>query len=169
MKTSFLQIDPLRLDKEWLGQPELYYQHAENLANARREVDEAKAALDVVAAETDNDVRRRPERYKVDKVTESTVKAAVLRSSAYTAANTQYLEARHRMDVCQAVVTALEHRKRALTMLVELQGRNYFADPAVTATPEVRDAMAEKSKAHVRTRGRIARPAGLEDDEDGED
>lgn len=162
---NFLKIDELRLDREWVRQPSLYFEYANKLADARKEAEDLRGEMDVVAAETDKAVRDDPERYGVEKVTESTVKAAVLKSKAYRRALAAYNEARHSMDVMQAAVTALEHRKRALTMLVELHGQNYFADPKITASREARESVEETSKKGARTIGRLKR----RNEEDKED
>ncbi len=128
-----LEIDPLRLDEEWLNQPAQRQIWGEQLADAQFEQDQAKSMLEVVRAETDRDVRDNPEDYGVTKVTETSVANAVIVHPSVRQATKKLNEARHKVNVLQAAVDGLEHRKRALTVLVELQGQDYFATPKMPA------------------------------------
>jgi len=127
--TLRLEIDPLRLDEEWLGQPKQRQVFGELLADAQLELDTAKANLSVAQAETDREIREDPESYGVAKVTENSVATAVTVHPAVKVAVKKMNEARHRVNVLQAAVDGLEHRKRALTQLVELHGQDYYATP----------------------------------------
>lgn len=153
MSESILRIDELRLEKACLDQPELYYQWARKLADARLTMDESKANLDLVAGEVNLAIRKSPAEYGLnpDKLTEGQVSAAVPQHKRYRAAYAQFLDARHELDTIQAMVTALEHRKRSLTLLVDLHGQNYWAEPRVTR--ENRTALNETAKDRVRRLG----------------
>jgi hypothetical protein len=162
---NFLSIDKLRLDKEWLGQAELYYEYAKKAEDARLEYDQAKAALDLVEAEVNHAIRTEPTKYGLpEKPTESAIKALVPKRPRFVEAQKLMFEAKHEAGVLAAAVVALEHRKRALTMLVELHGRNYFSNPAMTSSEHLRDAARESSKVETRAKGRF-RP---DDDDDKE-
>lgn len=128
-----LEIDPLRLDEEWIQQPKQRQVWGELLADAQLEYDTAKSQLDVIRAETDRDVREDPESYGVGKVTETSIAAAIVTHPAVKLAVKRLHEARHKVNVLQASVDGLEHRKRALTLLVELHGQDYFATPTMPA------------------------------------
>jgi hypothetical protein len=127
-ETSFT-VDKERLDEEWVNQPDLFHEFAIQLADARLELEEAKAELDVVAAELDRDIRERPNKFGLDKFTETAVKNTVLTQQAYKAQVSAVNKARHRMDIVQAAVTACDHRKKALENLVYLHGQDYFSTP----------------------------------------
>jgi len=128
--SSFLDIDPMRLDEEWLEQPKLYFVWAEKAATARQELDNAKTGIDIARAQADRRIRKDPEKYGLkESPTESSISAKVQLDAAVQEANTAYSDARLAADVAQAAVTALEHRKRALTMLVELHQSSYFSEP----------------------------------------
>jgi hypothetical protein len=126
-----LEIDELRLDEEWLHQPKMRQIWGEKLADAQLELDEAKSVLAVVVAELDNDIRSDPESHGVKKITESAVSSAIPRSDVHQRAVKKLNKARHAVNVLQAAVDGLEHRKRALTSLVELHGQDYFATPSM--------------------------------------
>ncbi len=125
---EILEIDQNLLDKEWLNQPRFFFRYAKQLADARMAFEQAKANLKVVAAEADQKVRMRAA--KIDqKLTEAIVSATVQRRDDYREAEQAVFTAKHNVDVLDAAVTALEHRKAALENLVRLHGQNYFSTP----------------------------------------
>jgi hypothetical protein len=148
---DFFAIDEHRLDKEWVNQPTLFFTWARKLADARQQLEEAKASLDVVYAELDNAIRERPGKYGLEKITESAIKQLIPSQAPYAEALAAVNTTKHRVDVLQAAVTALEHRKRALENLVDLHGQNYFAEP--TAPAHSRERVQETTKQQIRKRG----------------
>jgi hypothetical protein len=64
------------------------------------------------------------------------------------------LRAKDRVNKVEAVVTALDHRKKALENLVYLHGQSYFSAP--TAPRGMKDRMDEVEKASVRGKARRA-------------
>lgn len=124
-----LDIDPLKLDEEWLMQATMREAWGVKLADAMYELDEAKASLSVIDAEVDQEIRDDPESYGLAKVTEAALSKAVLASRLHVDGVKKVNKARHRVEVLRAAVDGLEHKKRALTMLVELHGQEYYASP----------------------------------------
>jgi len=158
-----LDIDKNLLDDEWLNQPKLYYNWALQLEDARLELDNAKAEFDVVQSEIDLDIRTNPEDYGelpkdvVDKgkITEKMVAAVLIMQKGYKEAQQTVFEAKHRVGVLQAAVTALDQRKKALEKLVDLHGQKYFAIPR--ASENSKEAMSQVEKHAVRRKGRRSR------------
>jgi len=164
--SAFLDIDPMRLDEEWLKQPKLYFEWATKLADTRREQDNAKIQLDLAIAQTDSRIRRKPDQFGLpEKPTESAINAKVGLADSVQEAKQALLDAKHAVDVAQAAVTALEHRKRALTELVELHSSNYFAEPKL---PRSSAASPQMGKADVLQRS-LARKTALRREQKGED
>lgn len=126
---DFLRPDKTMLDTEWVNQPKLFYDYAVQLADARMELDETKAELDVARAEIDKRIRVNPEEYEIEKVTEAVITNTILRQDEYQDKLADVIKAKHQMDVLQAAVNALDHRKAALERLVSLHGQSYFATP----------------------------------------
>ena len=126
---SFLSIDPDRLDKEWLGQPGLFFEWAERAASARQAHDRAKVERDVVKADLSRSIREDPVKFDLEKVTESQVTAAILLQPEFKEAEEAVADAAYAMRMADAAVTALDHRRRALENLVHLHGQNYFSSP----------------------------------------
>lgn len=145
-------IDHTALDAEWLRQATMYYAAAGRVAQARRAAEEAKQELDVARAETALAIRKDPAAYGCDKVTEATVEALVLTSPAYKKAQAAHNAARYDQDMLAAAVAALDHKKKALEYLTDLQGRNYHSEPQAR-TPAAREAVAENGKRAARAKG----------------
>lgn len=159
---DFLKIDPLHLDREWLGQAELYFNYASRAVKAQRTRDALKAELDVVASEVEQFIRAKPEKYQIVKVTEAAIKVAVIKHPKYQEANENVIAAQYRYGIAQAAVAALDHRKRALTMLVNLHLSNYFADPKISGAG--REKIDDAQGRRVAKRTELKR--GLEEDVD---
>lgn len=128
---SVVEIDEGLLDKEWLKQPKLFMRYAIQLAEVKLEFAEAKANLELVQAELEHRIREDPETYGIKKVTEGSIHSALVMQKRYKQAVSEMNLAKHRVDLTQAVVDALDHRKRALENLVTLHGQNYFSTPRV--------------------------------------
>jgi len=126
-----LEIDSLKLDEEWLNQPKMRQLWGEKLADAQLELDDAKSSLAVVTAELDNEIRSDPDIYGIKKITESAIASAIPRNELHQRAMKKLNKARHQVNVLQAAVEALEHRRAALKSLVELHGQDYFAVPSM--------------------------------------
>jgi kynurenine formamidase len=132
MGNEFIDIDKNQLDVECERQPELVYQYGCKLADAKKELAEANADLDVIKAEVADDVRSNPKKYGLDKITVDAVASAVAAAKEVKAATTDVIAARHLVDTTQAAVNALDHKKRMLENLVDLHGRDYFSSPRVS-------------------------------------
>ena len=83
MSDMDLSIDLNALDTEWLEQPERFFTVAEQAADAKREVERTKLALDIAEAELDNDIRTNPAKYGIAKITEGAISSAIKLSKQY--------------------------------------------------------------------------------------
>ena len=126
---SLISIDENALDREWCNQATRFYDTAVQLADARAELATQKTTVDLVEAELSLKIRTSPSQYTDVKITESVIESLVLTRPAYQQAMTDLDTARHKVDVLQAAVSALDHRKSALENLVKLHGMSYFAQP----------------------------------------
>jgi hypothetical protein len=126
---DFFELDQHRLDEEWVNQPRLYFEYAQKLADASKEVEQKKAELDLVYAERDAIVRSCPEEHGIVKVSEAAIKHTIIKSRKYIESQKALQEAEHKKDVLEAAVRALDHRKKALENLVQLFLANYFSSP----------------------------------------
>ncbi len=126
---SFFDLDDKKLDEEWNRQSRLYYKWGIKLADARAEVERAKASRDLVYAELNKDIRSDPVKYDLPKTTESLVESIILIQDKYKLVLEKYISVKHKMDVLTVTVEALDHRKKALENLVRLFEMNYFSEP----------------------------------------
>lgn len=167
MTAPRMEIDPLRLDREWQMHPQEYYNWAKAAADAAAAYEQAKSALEVVRAEVDSDVRQDPAAYGLVKTTEDAIKAAIASHGAYTAARQKMLKALHEKDLAEAVVDALDHRRRALDALTQLYIRDYYSQDGPKPVPNETREEYETRAVRSRGRDRLARQALGEDDADG--
>lgn len=159
LSDDFLRVDKYHLDEEWERQPRLYFQWARKAADARAAVAEAKAALEVAEAEVYRAVRAAPVHYGIDgRVTEDQIKAAVVLQPKYQRALKALNDAKHAVDILDAAVSALDHKKRSLEGEVQLFLASYYAAPREPRHAETTDAgrsMEERTKERVRRRGQV--------------
>lgn len=127
---EFTPIDKSRLDDEWVTHCKRMDFYADQLGKAKQEQDEIKSAYDVKEAELKKKIRKRPDRYLVDgKVTEKAVEEALVALLADTQEHRDLLEVKARIDMLQAAMSKLEHRKVALGDLTYLWSAGYFNEP----------------------------------------
>ena len=133
MNADFFEIDPNNLDKELLNQPKMFLEYAEKLADAKRILEEAKAELDLVRAEEDNKVRTDPKKYGLNRVSEGGILNKVVLTKRYRKALRVSIKRKHAVDILQAAVNAMDHRKKSLERLVHLHAQNYYSTPVLGA------------------------------------
>ncbi len=129
MKHDFLNIDLEHLEDEWVKQPGLVAKFGELAADARQEFDEAKRRLDVVKADVGKKIREDPDEYGLSKSTVDAVNAAIILQPEVEEAEQDVINARHEFNVYEAMMTALDNRKKALEGVVYLHGQSYFSIP----------------------------------------
>ena len=144
------QIDADNLDKEWMKQPMLYSKYAKALADARREMDEAKNVLEVTKAEVSLVVRQNPENFGLAKITEASLSQVVDCSDKVKSAVSNHIEARHHHEVLQAAIGAMDHKKKALESLVSLWLADYFATPKAKGASKQRMEEESVKKAYAK-------------------
>lgn len=152
---DFFSPDLYCLDTEWVKQPKLFFTYASKLAEARKEVEETKAELDVVKAELDKKIRESPESFDIIKLTETALSNTILLQPEYKKVSKKLIDTKYKADIFQAAVTALDHRKSALERLVALQGQNYFATPKAPESHKEQMAEIEKKAIRRKKKGNI--------------
>ncbi len=146
-----LSVDKNRLDDEWEGQPLLCFRYMAMLADARRDLDEAKSDFDLIKAELYREISKDPETFGLAKTTEKAIESAIPTDQRHHDAQAAVIEARHAMDIVQAAVTAIEHRRKTLEYEVQLFLADYYSR---VRTPEgAKDKVREIERKAVR-RGR---------------
>jgi hypothetical protein len=136
---SFGEIDIYSLHTEWVRQDRLVGYYGTKLAKAKRKHEECKTACQVFEAETARRIRRKPLRYGVKRLTESAVKEAVHLETLTSDEHSKLIEAKYEVDLYDAAMKRLEHRKRLLSDMVYLQGQSYYAEPVMPKHAKMRD------------------------------
>jgi hypothetical protein len=124
-----IHIDETALDVEWLDQPSLMLKYCRAAAEAKRNLDLCKEALDVAKAQLDQKIRMDAERHQ-QRMTETSIQNAILNNEDYQRRSVEHIDAKYEHDLIQSTVRAFEHRKSALENLVRLHGMAYFAGPS---------------------------------------
>lgn len=139
-----LEIDPLRLDVEWQNQPKLFHHYADRVAAAKRELDVAQNELEELRAILYIRIAKNPEKAGLPKATENAVNAAINFHEKFVEAKQRVVDAKCKVAELSSVVTALDHRKKALENLVKLHISDYGATPQ--APFGEREALSEMKK-----------------------
>lgn len=126
-----ITIDENALDIEWLDQPALVLKYSQYAAKCKQLLDLAKENIDIKRAELDQKIRKNPEKYKIDKVTETAISNAILLDEDFQEIKNEYIDKKYEAEMAQAAVWALQDKKAALENLVRLNGQSYFAGPSV--------------------------------------
>ncbi len=154
-----INIDETALDVELLEQPRLVKQYGDIVAEAKRELDYIKDALDATRAELSKEIRADPDAFGLSKITENMVADTIILQDAYKKAAEDVVEAQYRYNMARSAFESISARKDAIEGLIKLHGMQYFAGPSVPRNiSEERDrrnnrgnaAVAETLKAKVR-------------------
>ena len=146
-----LRIDDSSLDIELLEQAPLFMKYAKHFAEAQRDVENAKQALDIKRAELDQLIRKNPENYNIEKVTEGAISSSILMNKRYQECNQAFLDAQYEKNMAANAKDAVNQRKEMLEGMIKLLAQQYFAGPSVP-----RDLSKERELKQKQTSGRIA-------------
>jgi hypothetical protein len=126
-----VEIDEDALDQECLDQASLMMKYCKHSAKCERERDEAKESLGLIKAELDQKIRLNPEKFKIEKITETAISSTIIQQISYQKANEDYLNKCFESNVAFGAVKSVDQRKKMLELLVQLHGQQYFAGPRV--------------------------------------
>jgi len=148
-----LKIDKLALDEEWELQPIKFIEAAEKSVKAQEYRDACKRALEVEMAECEDKIRRDPSAYLAsEKPTEAAIKSAVVLDQRVQEAQDKLQDAVTGAKILDAVVQALDQRKKALENLTQLFLAGYYSRPYIP----------EEAKEQARERRHKKQVEGLE-------
>ena len=139
------QIDPDALDVEWLDQTNLFYKYSDALNQAMDEkndqkvtVDEKKEEFEILKAKIELEIRSAPEDFDLEKVTDASVKAALLMDDRYQQAMENLYEEKRTLNEIQSRVnklytdvTTISEKKVSLQEIGKLLTQQYFCAPTV--------------------------------------
>ena len=134
-----LKIDKYALDEEWLRQPTLFINWAEEYVEAQADRDRKKEQLDLIKAELDNAIRSEPEKFGLSKVTEGAITNIIIMEGSYRDANDKYLTDIKQAKILDVAKEAFDHKKKALEALTQLFLAGYFANNELKLKGDVKD------------------------------
>lgn len=150
-----LLIDPKDLGAEWLNQPSLFNEWGRLHSEAVFVKDQAKDRLALVEAELDGKIRKAPELFGLEKVTDKAINSAIIRDSDYQEALEELRETEKIASELSVAKYAMDQRKTALEMLSRLFINDLYADPNIVeeAREKLRDhASKEQTKALAKSK-----------------
>lgn len=124
-----VNIDADSLDTEWLEQPQLMLKYTRIEAEAKRNLGDAKARLDIIQADLDKAIRSNPDDFDLPKVTETAISNAIQSTEKYKEAQEEIRQAEYELNMAIGAVRSMYVKKEALENLVRLFGQQYFAGP----------------------------------------
>ena len=143
-----LPVQLHRLHEQCAEQPELYRMASELYAGARADAARAKLTEDEVKAQTSLAARTDPAKFGLDKVTETSISAAVTENEYVKAAGRATIEAQRYADDLRGLVSAYEQRKSMLDTEARLYLGNYWGaeGAAFGATSATEEAIMRKRR-----------------------
>ena len=138
-------IDPDALDVEWLNQSNLFYAHSDALDDAKQEfneqkleVDRLKESVEYTKASLELRMRKNPDEFDLDKVTDAVIKAAVTAHEDYQEILQQFFDAKEELNRLQnnvnrlyTNVNTMSEKRVSLERLVVMLNMQYFSTPSV--------------------------------------
>lgn len=132
MDEKLVAIDELALDRECIRLPSDFLKVSTRVAEFRRDMEEAKRSLEVVQADVSRKIRANPGTYGLEKVTEAAIGEVLLKNNDIHNAQVELADVKHKLEMEQALLSALETKKKSVAMLVELHGMGWFSSPKVS-------------------------------------
>lgn len=141
-------IDRDNLEDELFRQSNLMWRYGKRVADLRVEMDRLKLAIDVKYASIANNIRAKPEKYGVEKVSNDAVHSAVIASQGYQEVYNEWLDARHEYDVVNAALTAIEGKRKSMDNLTRLLEMDYYSQEpsSIKHSADLRDKAKERSR-----------------------
>ena len=127
-----INLNQYDLEYELIRQASLFLKYSELAVDAGFERDKIKERIKLAETEIDLDIRQDYEQFGFDcKPTEAAIKAAIVQHDSHRKVTRKYIEATRVFNSLTGAKTALEHKKKALELLVSLVIRGYSAEPKV--------------------------------------
>lgn len=161
-----LTIDPMSLDKEWERQSNLYYQASGEASEAFENLTALKDYLNVKTSEIalqyrSGELQKMDSDDKPIKVTDKALDALLGADETLAKIKKEIREQKKVYDDAGALVSALEHKKKALENSVSLYLSGYFSEPRVkqsegtTPSRDINDYATDKQREGLNSKKRV--------------
>lgn len=124
-------IDEENLHVEWLRQSDITSKYVYYYAQKKKEAELAKKDVELEYARLDEQIRQRPEQFKLEKITDTSVKQATIRQDSYQKKITSMIEAQYEAGIAYGAYQDMRERREILSGLNYLYNTGYFDVPDV--------------------------------------
>lgn len=137
------EVDINNLDKEWIQHPQKVKDSSDQLAECKKELSLMKRRLEVLEAEISLKIRKDPNIFGIEKITEKVVESLVISDSKVERIKQEIIKLEYHQDIYRGSISALDAKKKALEDLVYLWGSSYYSSPKA---PEIAKEKMEEAK-----------------------
>lgn len=137
-------IDIYKLEQECAKQAQLFYDAGVELAEADYQVEASKNMLDELQAQLYTDICNDPEKFKLKKITETSISNCIKLQKKYQKAQQELRDNEYNRNLLKAKRDAIAQRGSLLKEEVSLWVSNYYGDVEET---KIADAVRRKRKA----------------------
>jgi hypothetical protein len=129
IKPEHFAVDDQQLIEEWMRHPSRVYQYTSLTADLQMQLDMARRRDEVLRADLSLTIRKNPEQFGLQKLTEGVIEAAIAVDEEVRASANKIIKLKNELDLAKAAVSALEAKKKALECIVQLHMTSYYANP----------------------------------------
>lgn len=145
-----LEIDPSDLVEDWQDQVTLIWEAGHFSATCRRDLDVLRERLKLYEAELQTRIRKNPEDFGVDKVTDKAVQSVVEGDKKRNNLVQSITEADYTYGLSLAAVKSVEHRKSALENICRITMSEFYGTPRATSEGAREVETQRRTQAHNR-------------------
>ena len=133
---ALLAIDIFKLDVECQKQPQYITDIEDIVADLKCESRKREMEYDTICSEAEFQIRENPSTFGISKITESAVKAAIVKHGDVRNAMEKIIAAKHIMEKATAVSTGFHHKRAMLDNEIKGAISGLFGDVSNNSNPE---------------------------------
>ena len=127
--TDIVKIDLSKLHVECQQQSSNYLEVCDLLADANKYKDKCKNYLEYIYSDLNIKVLSRWNKYFDSKPSVDAIKAWIFKHRKYIKAQKELLEATRKVNQLTGVRSSLDHKKKALELIISLYNSGYWSEP----------------------------------------
>lgn len=122
-------IDEENLHVEWLRQSDITSKYVFYYAQKKKEANITEKEKELAFANLDEQIRQQPEKFKMEKLTDASIKQAIIRQDQYQQKIMNNIEAQYEAGIAYGALQDMRERKEILSGLNYLYNTGYFDVP----------------------------------------
>lgn len=147
-----IKVDKNNLDVLWETHSELYFEYVEISSKCSEVIDDLKDKLGVATAELELKIRNKPDKYKIEKVTNDAIKCVLATTEKLIKRKEEINEWMYYDRILKGTLTTIEHRKRALSKETDLFLGGYFAQPNSKSSGVMEEKIEQRTKESIKNK-----------------